>query len=147
MKTLLLLCLMAPFDASADDYLWLEQEWISDADATEVANRAMFDALSAKTRARYKGLFGKMRWTIADGTLTSKLPDGKPSTATYAIRPVDSEWFEIILRDTDGRYQTVMQIHRTQRGFCATPYTQQQIDEFESANAPISVECFQLYGG
>ncbi len=142
----LLFCLLVAFGAYADDYLWFEQEWISDADATVAANQMSFDALSPQARERYKQLFGKMRWTISDGTLTSKLPDGEPVTATYAIRAIDTERFEMILRDTDSGVQSVEQIHRSKRGFCVTPFTQEQIDEF--GNAPMmSIECFRPYHG
>lgn len=146
MKAFSLILLVAMPGAFADDYLWLEREWISDADASMAANPEMVSALKPDVLSRYKSLFGKMRWRIADGVFTTQLPEGTQTSVTYAIRPVSADRFEIVLYG-EGEGENLFVIHRTQTGFCAQPGSQQFIDNMKSENAPGVVECFKPYAG
>ena len=133
---ILFLALIA-VDASADDLLWLEREWVSDADATMAANPELAEGDSA-TQAKWKRAYGQMRWTFRDGTLETTQPGGVPFSVPYFVRQLGGDRFEILLNDTEA--QTTFKISRTKRGFCA------DLQLEEKARGYPYVECFSPNG-
>ena len=130
--------------ASADDFLWLEREWISDADATMVANPQIKN-LDGSTLAEFKNIFGEMRWRFSDGILHFVLPGAtEPLSNPYFVRSVDDERFEIVIEI--DHHQNVFAIWRSADGFCTRPEPDWIPDDLEAWARSFIVECFKPYG-
>ena len=140
---ILLLLIIAPATL-ADDFLWLEREWISDADATMVANPQLMK-LSDSKRAEFKSIFGEMRWRFSDGVFEF-VPPGttEPLSSPYSVKPVDDERFEIVT-ELD-HHQNIFTIRRTDVGFCTRPEPDWIPDDLEAWTESVIVECFKPYG-
>jgi hypothetical protein len=132
--------------AWADDFLWLEREWISDADATMAANPQL-NKLDDSKRAKFKSIFGEMRWRFADGIFEINRPGApEPRSTPYFIRPIDEKRFEIVSELDD--YQSAFVIWRTDLGFCTRPEPEWIPDDLEvrGESGLVIVECFKPYG-
>jgi hypothetical protein len=141
MRTIcLFLALALPCAAIADDLLWLEREWVSDADASMAANAVALERVPAETKSRFKSLYGKIRWRFQDGNFYFKSADGESSPSPYSLRPIDDERFEIIV--TDGM---TIEVTKTSRGFCVQ-FPPAWVSEFKSWTEPSLIECFAPYG-
>jgi hypothetical protein len=122
--------------ASAHDFLWLEREWISDAEATMAANPQLAKSDDA-TQGKWKSIYGQMRWTFRDGILETIQTDGVPYSVPYFVRQLDGDRFEILLNDTEAH--TTFEISRSKRGFCADLQLEQKAPGFPY------IECFSPY--
>jgi hypothetical protein len=126
----------------ADDFLWLEREWISDADATMAANPQL-EKLDEATYAKLKSVFGEMRWQFSDGMfVVTRDGSTEPSAVPYFIKPVDSA-FEIVY-ELDG-HQSVFSIQRTAAGFCTRLVPDWIPDDLEAWKESVITECFKPY--
>ena len=138
MKPTYLLIGLVPSIAFADDYLWFELDWISDA-ATTVAANPKVEALDPDTRRKFESLFGLTRWHVSDGILTVIHPKTENISSPYFIRPIDSASFEAII--VIGEHESNFTIRKTQQGFCATLHPS-WVPEYGTWTEPWVVECY-----
>ena len=119
------------------DFTWFEDEWVSDAVATEQANEA-FQALEPQMRERLFDLFGKLRWNVADGLIEVIHPDGPRFDAVYFVRPGTREGeFELMI--DQSHVLLSYRVWRTPGGFCMLP-----IHEAGDWGEPFHItECFK----
>lgn len=134
---ILLVLLLAP-TASADDFLWLEREWISDADAMMTANPELSKG-NDETRSKCNGVYGEMRWEFSGGFLELKRPGGATYSVPYSIHQLDAEPFEILLDAKE--VQDAFVISRTERRF----FEGHQLEYKAPRELPYA-ECFAPYG-
>jgi hypothetical protein len=137
LATVLILSLASAHGA-ADEHLWLEGIWRSDADSTIEANPVV-ETFSTDVRRRFRSLFGKTAWNISGGILSAS-HDGVPAySAPYFIRPANDEGFELVL---DGKeHSDIFSIRRTEAGFCAT-LSPSWVNESATWTKPAFVECY-----
>lgn len=137
-----LLAIVAPL-AWADDFLWLEREWISDADATMAANPQL-NKLDDATYAKFKAIFGEMRWRFSDGMFeVTRRELVEPIFVPYSIKGRDSAKFEFA-SEVDG-HRSVFSIQRTNTGFCANLIPDWIPDDLEAWKESVITECFKPY--
>ena len=135
------LLLLLPQIGLGNDYLWFEDYWISDADATLEANPQV-QQLEEEFRTKFRSLFGRTTWYVANGVLLSSHPQGWHYSAPYFLRPISEATFEVIL---DGAAGTeLFTIDRTEGGFCAKAHPSWNASE-EAWSQPPFVECFARY--
>ncbi len=132
----LVILLSGPPGTFAQDFLWFESTWISDTEATVLAN-PVFETLDAEHRQKFRALFGKTVWKISGGVLTATLEGREPYSTTYSITPVDDDSFNVFL-DDNSRFR----IFRTTTGFCAIPPDSGSGFRVEWVE-PDMVECFR----
>jgi hypothetical protein len=136
----LFLALALPFAAIADDLLWLEREWVSDADASMAANADALKRVPAETKAKFKSLYGKIRWRFQDGNFYFYSENGDSGPSPYSLRPIDDDRFEIAVADG-----TTFDVTKTSRGFCVR-FPPIWVSEVKSWTDPSLIECFAPYG-
>ncbi len=136
----LFLALALPCAATADDLLWLEREWVSDADASMAANAVALERVPAETKSRFKSLYGKIRWRFQDGNFYFYREGVESGPSPYSLRPIDDERFEITITD-----EMTVEVTRTTAGFCMQPVPL-WVPEFKSWTEPSLIECFAPYG-
>ena len=114
-KTLIFLLLVATA-ARADDFGWLEGEWVSDADAT-MAENAQFAKMTDATREKFKSLYGRLRWRFDGGSFEAIQPDSESDPISYSVTDVGGGRGELRLYERGSA--TLYEIRRTSTGFCA----------------------------
>jgi hypothetical protein len=136
----LLLVLELPCAAIADDLLWLEREWVSDADASMSANSVALQRMPAQTKNKFKSLYGKIRWRFQDGNFYFKSEGAESGPSPYSLRPIDDERFEIIVTDV-----MTIEVTKTLRGFCVQ-WPPTWVSEVKSWTESSWIDCFAPYG-
>jgi len=137
LATVLILSLASAHGA-ADEYLWLEGLWRSDADSTIEANPVV-ETLPTDVRRRFRSLFGNMTWHISGGMLSASHDGVLAYSAPYFIRPINSEVFELVLDREE--HSDIFTIRQTEAGFCAT-LSPSWVKEFATWTKPAFVECY-----
>ena len=98
MKKITILCLiLLSNQVYATDIKWFENEWISDREATILAN-PQYITVDEKTRNTFRSFFGKMRWVVKDGTITSIHDGGNSYSLEYSLIPIDKNEFELHMK-------------------------------------------------
>jgi hypothetical protein len=125
-------------NAVADDYSWLEGEWVSDADATMAANPQM-QTLPSETRGKLRQSYGRLHWRVDSDHLEAQWPGSPSYPSTYALRDLGNGKIELSVFER-GETQ-LSELWRTAEGFCVQP----QIDDAAIAvGVPLPfVECFR----
>ena len=148
---ILIACFLIGTNSSADNYDWFEIDWISDREATGLAN-PVYNEFAEEDREKFLSIFGYMRWNIKDGFITSILNENAEAhSVAYSIMPsaTDENHFEIILIEKSG---TRFYIWRTLTGFCmqtsgisgTDPFTKVPTD-FTWEQGSTIAECFKPY--
>lgn len=97
----------------ATDIKWFENEWISDRDATILAN-PQYMTVDEKTQITFRSFFGKMRWVVKDGAITSLRDGGNSFSLEYSLIPIDKNKFELHMASDSGTWT----ILKSEIGFC-----------------------------
>lgn len=126
--------------AIADDLLWLEREWVSDADASMAANADALKGVPAEAKTKFKSLYGKIRWRFQDGNFYVYSHGVEIDSSPYSLRPIDDDRFEIAVADG-----TTFDVTRTSRGFCVR-FPPIWVSEAKSWTEPSLIDCFAPYG-
>ena len=121
----------------ADDYVWFEADWISNAATTVDANPEV-RKLDPEARKGFESLFGLTRWHVANGILTISHPGTEDQSSPYSVKPIDPDQFEILIGNDD--FETTFTITKTEEGFCTTPHPT-WVPEYRTWTKPW-VECF-----
>jgi len=131
----ILLLAFVAFAASGDDFVWLEGEWISDADTTMVANPQLMK-LDDATRSKFKRMYGRILWRFDNGTFEAIYPGEDSHPSSYSVRELEGGRSELLICGTSYG------ISRTETGFCVEAH----FDPPESKPAEFpNVECFKMY--
>ena len=116
----------------------------SDVDGTLAAN-PQIQSLDDATRAKFKGLFGQMRWRFANGIFEAVQAGEIPlPSAPYFVRSIDAESLELVIDGVDT--QSIFKISRTAEGFCATIEPNWWVPDLKAWGKSNIVECFTAYG-
>ena len=119
MKQITIFCLfLLSSHVYATDIKWFENEWISDRDATVLAN-PQYMTVDEKTQNTFRSFFGKMRWVVKDGTITSIHDGGNSFSLKYSLIPIEKNKFELLMTGELGTWT----ILKSEFGFCGGAIT------------------------
>lgn len=100
----------------AEDYSWLNGNWVGDSKLFVEANPKI-KKFDSDSYLAVIGMVESFSWSVQDGFLTSHFSSGHTVPYAYSIRPTD-QGFQLLLDDELG---LVLNIWRLGNGFCARP--------------------------
>ena len=158
---------LVSFSIQAQDYAWLEGDWVSDAEATITIN-SVYRSSDKETLALLRSILGRIRWIIEGKTLTFIDPLVTPiatSVTSFSVRSIDTLNFDMVFEGSlplanssrpfdyesldnsqfEGlSVQYILTISKTETGFCMVP-NPNFIVVADGSRTMLTIECFEPY--
>jgi len=120
------------------DSSWFERDWISDANASFAAN-PQFLQLDADQQAEARNMFGRMRWKVSDGAISSSVEGSDPLVGQFSIESEEVDRLQLLIEEVG--IKTRFRIQRSDSGFCVRSSVWS--DEYPRWSDATIIECFR----
>jgi hypothetical protein len=123
-----------------ENYLWFEDDWISDAPRTISENRKM--GVSEELLETYSPMYGTLRWHVVGRTITFIHESGYEHSSAYTLSSLSDSELQLV---SNYGIETTTRIEKTNAGFCAR-FNFEWLPSDIDVVIPPQIECFRRNG-